>query len=303
MRREFHVWAETRADPLRRRRWAGAHRRFDGKGSSKNTPGTSSTAATSTRGALSDALADGAIDEAVAENDLSMCDLVFFALYPQQTVAFVRENIRQFRPGALLVDLCGVKRFPVENLTDFCAENGLCFIGGHPMAGRECWGFSGSDADLYKGASMILTPGEHAPAPALELLEGLFADLGFGSITTTTPAAHDSMIAFTSQLAHVVSSAYIKAPAPGARGLLGGQLQGSHTGGEAQPPDVDRALSGERRRPRGGDRHDHGAALRNTARRSRETTPKHSSGCSTTAAASRRNWTDENNPCGRRPAV
>lgn len=163
-------------------------------------------------GTLSEALADGAIDEAVAENDLSMCDLVFFALYPQQTVAFVRENIRQFRPGTLLVDLCGVKRFPVENLTDFCAENGLCFIGGHPMAGRECWGFSGSDADLYKGASMILTPGEHAPAPALELLEGLFADLGFGSITTTTPAAHDSMIAFTSQLAHVVSSAYIKSP-------------------------------------------------------------------------------------------
>ena len=163
-------------------------------------------------GTLSEALADGAIDEAVAENDLSMCDLAFFALYPQQTVAFVRENIRQFRPGALLVDLCGVKRFPVENLTDFCAENGLCFIGGHPMAGRECWGFSGSDADLYKGASMILTPGEHAPAPALELLEGLFADLGFGSITTTTPAAHDSMIAFTSQLAHVVSSAYIKSP-------------------------------------------------------------------------------------------
>ena len=59
-------------------------------------------------GTLSEALADGAIDEAVAENDLSMCDLVFFALYPQQTVAFVRENIRQFRPGALLVDLCGV---------------------------------------------------------------------------------------------------------------------------------------------------------------------------------------------------
>ena len=163
-------------------------------------------------GTLSEALADGAIDEAVAENDLSMCDLVFFALYPQQTVAFVRENIRQFRPGALLGAQCGGTRFPVENLTDFCAENGLCFIGGHPMAGRECWGFSGSDADLYKGASMILTPGEHAPAPALELLEGLFADLGFGSITTTTPAAHDSMIAFTSQLAHVVSSAYINSP-------------------------------------------------------------------------------------------
>lgn len=161
---------------------------------------------------LSDALADGAIDEAVAENDLSMCDLVFFSLYPQQTVTFIKENIVQFRPGAILVDLCGVKRYLVDSLTDFCVENGLCFIGGHPMAGKECWGFSGSDVDLFKGASMILTPDERTPAPALELLEGLFADLGFGCITTTTPGAHDSMIAFTSQLAHVVSSAYIKSP-------------------------------------------------------------------------------------------
>ncbi len=80
------------------------------------------------------------------------------------------------------------------------------------MAGRECWGFSGSDADLFTDASMILTPTEHTPESALKFLSGLFASVGFGRITITTAQEHDSMIAFTSQLAHVVSSAYIKSP-------------------------------------------------------------------------------------------
>ena len=161
---------------------------------------------------LRSALDEGAIDQAVTENDLSACDLVFFALYPQQTVEFVREHIGCFKPGALLVDLCGVKRYPVDQLTDFCSSHNLTFLGGHPMAGKERWGFSGSDATLFQGASMILTPDERTPKPALELLTELFSDLGFRNITTATPAAHDSMIAFTSQLAHVVSSAYIKSP-------------------------------------------------------------------------------------------
>ena len=80
------------------------------------------------------------------------------------------------------------------------------------MAGRETWGFSGSDADLFHGASMILTPDVHTPADAQTRLERLFHAVGFARITITTPEAHDSMIAFTSQLAHVVSSAYIKSP-------------------------------------------------------------------------------------------
>ena len=80
------------------------------------------------------------------------------------------------------------------------------------MAGKECWGFCGADAQLFRGASMIVTPDGDTPEEALDLLTGLFADIGFGTINRTTPEAHDAMIAFTSQLAHVVSSAYIKSP-------------------------------------------------------------------------------------------
>lgn len=155
---------------------------------------------------------DGAVDAAGGPELLSRCGLVLVALYPQQTVTFVREQIERFAPGSILVDLCGVKRYPVENLTSLCAGHGVTFIGGHPMAGKETWGFSGSDADLFQQASMILTPDDHTPPDALALASELFRQIGFGRITLTTPEAHDRMIAFTSQLAHVVSSAYIKSP-------------------------------------------------------------------------------------------
>lgn len=159
------------------------------------------------------ALAQGAADRCAAGAAvLSECDVVFAALYPQQTIDFVKTNVTYFKPGCIIVDLCGVKRCTVHALSGFCAEHDLVFIGGHPMAGKETWGFSGSDAELFRGASMILTPNKHTPAAARMRLERLFHTIGFARVTITTPEAHDSMIAFTSQLAHVVSSAYIKSP-------------------------------------------------------------------------------------------
>lgn len=158
------------------------------------------------------ALADGEIDEEIHDNDVSMCDIVFLALYPRQAAAFVRQNLVEFKPGCIIVDLCGVKRYLVNQLQPLCVENGLCYIGGHPMAGREVWGYFVSDPDLFQGASMILTPMEDTPPEPLELLTNLFADIGFDTVNKTSPEDHDSMIAFTSQLAHVVSSAYIKSP-------------------------------------------------------------------------------------------
>lgn len=158
------------------------------------------------------ALADGEIDEQIYENDVSMCDIVFLALYPRQAVEFVQKNLVEFKPGCIIVDLCGVKRYIVRELRPLCEANGLCYVGGHPMAGREVWGYFVSDPDLFQGASMILTPDENTPPETLELLTNLFADIGFDTINETSPEDHDSMIAFTSQLAHVVSSAYIKSP-------------------------------------------------------------------------------------------
>lgn len=153
-----------------------------------------------------------AIDEKIVENDLSECDLVFVALYPRQTVDFVKNNIRSLKEGAIVMDLCGVKRYVVDQLTPLCAENKVLFIGGHPMAGRECWGFSSADAELFRGASMIITPDGTIPQPTLNLLTGIFADIGFSNLNMSSTDAHDEMIAFTSQLAHVVSSAYVKSP-------------------------------------------------------------------------------------------
>lgn len=159
------------------------------------------------------ALAQGAADRCAEDASVfTDSDVVFVALYPQQAIDFVKKNITYFKPGCIIVDLCGVKRCTVHALSGFCAAHGFVFIGGHPMAGRETWGFSGSDADLFHGASMILTPDVHTPADAQTRLERLFHAVGFARVTITTPEAHDSMIAFTSQLAHVVSSAYIKSP-------------------------------------------------------------------------------------------
>lgn len=161
---------------------------------------------------LTQAMEWSVIDDRLSDALLPKCDLLLLALYPRQAVDFVRENLGSFRPGCVIVDMCGVKQFVMDSVFELCKQHDVVFIGGHPMAGRECWGFSGSDRDLFKNSSMILTPDDSVPDSALELLTNLFADLGFAGITRATPEAHDKMIAFTSQLAHVVSSAYIKSP-------------------------------------------------------------------------------------------
>lgn len=158
------------------------------------------------------ALKNRAIDQDMTETDLANCDLVLLGLYPRQAVDFVKEHIRFFQPGCIIMDLCGVKQFLTKQLSGLCAEHQIYYLGGHPMAGKERWGFSSADADLFLSASMIMTPDARFPKELLDKLSGLFRRIGFGSMTVTTPEAHDRIIAFTSQLAHVVSSAYIKSP-------------------------------------------------------------------------------------------
>ena len=154
----------------------------------------------------------GAIDGALTEENLPLCDLVLIAIRPGAAVEWVRAHGAQISKSAIAVDLCGVKRVVVEAIAPLAEQHGFAYIGGHPMAGRERGGFTSSSENLYVGASMILTPDDHTPPDALALASELFRQIGFGRITLTTPEAHDRMIAFTSQLAHVVSSAYIKSP-------------------------------------------------------------------------------------------
>ncbi len=154
----------------------------------------------------------GAIDGALTEEKLSECELVLLAIRPQAAVAWTRENARFFGAGTTLVDLCGVKRAVCGELAALARENGFSYIGGHPMAGREFGGFVNSRDDLFVGASMILTPDEHTDMEMLTALKDFFTDVGFAQLTFSTPEEHDRIIAYTSQLAHIVSSAYVKSP-------------------------------------------------------------------------------------------
>lgn len=140
------------------------------------------------------------------------CDFVFIALYPEITVKYVEDNATRFKKNSIVVDCCGVKGAVCDKCFKVAAENGFHFIGGHPMAGKQFSGFKYSDADLFNGATMIIVPKHYEDMAVIGRLHDLMKEIGFKSVTTTTSEEHDRMIAFTSQLAHVVSNAYVKSP-------------------------------------------------------------------------------------------
>ncbi|MBP3447271.1 MAG: prephenate dehydrogenase [Clostridia bacterium] len=151
------------------------------------------------------------IDSVLDEKNLQECDIVIVSLYPQATVEYVTKNATLFKKGCIVVDCSGVKRSICEALEPVADKNGFIFIGGHPMAGTQFWGFDASRSSLFKGASMILAPNATDIA-VLEKVKELFVSIGFADTTFTTPEDHDRIIAYTSQLAHIVSNAYIKSP-------------------------------------------------------------------------------------------
>lgn len=158
------------------------------------------------------ALHADAIDKAIIPEQLGVADLSIICLHPQGIIDFILENQQYFRPGSIVIDAGGVKESIVKAVQDVLAARGVIFIGCHPMAGREFSGFAYSQTDLYKGASVIFTPVGEIPEDKKKTVEQLMLELKFGRIVYTTPEKHDQTIAFTSQLAHVVSSAYIKSP-------------------------------------------------------------------------------------------
>lgn len=168
----------------------------------------------------------GAIDAPLTDENLSQCDLIMVAIRPGAAIRWVQDHAALIPKKAILVDLCGVKRDVVKALAPIAAQHGFSYIGGHPMAGRERSGFTAATEDLYVGASMILTPDDKTDMPLLETLKHFFLDVGFASLTFSTPEEHDRIIAYTSQLAHIVSSAYVKSPeAQRRRGFSAGSFR------------------------------------------------------------------------------
>ena len=144
--------------------------------------------------------------------DFSRFDLILVSMPPSAIATWIRENCATFKDSAVVVDVCGVKRPLYEAFRLEGLKTKWMYVGGHPMAGREVSGYANSTPDLFKGASMILTPYPYAGRGVLDSLESFFLSLGFGRVVFTTPERHDEMIAFTSQLCHIISSAYVREP-------------------------------------------------------------------------------------------
>ena len=168
----------------------------------------------------------GAIDAPLTDENLPQCDLILIAIRPAAAIEWVRRHAELISKSTVVVDLCGVKRVVVEGIAPIAEQYGFAYIGGHPMAGKERGGFTSATEDLYVGASMILTPDKRTDMQLLEMLKAFFLDIGFASLTFSTPDEHDRIIAYTSQLAHIVSSAYIKSPeAQRRRGFSAGSFR------------------------------------------------------------------------------
>ncbi|MBQ2866075.1 MAG: prephenate dehydrogenase [Clostridia bacterium] len=153
----------------------------------------------------------GAIDGELTDRKLRECDLVMVALPPRAMIQ-VLDKKAPYMGGTLLVDMCGIKRDVYAPIKALSKKYGFDYVGGHPMAGKEVSGFTNASVSLFSGASMILTPDEDSNAQTLEMLKSFFLGIGFGVVTFSNIEEHDRIIAYTSQLAHITSNAYIKSP-------------------------------------------------------------------------------------------
>ncbi|MDE6088880.1 MAG: prephenate dehydrogenase [Oscillospiraceae bacterium] len=167
---------------------------------------------------LRKAFAEHAIDGMIIDQDnLNNPDyqqfrLIVNCLYPNLIRKWVLDRLDQFAEGTIIMDVSGVKNDLPEELTRICAERNIFYLSTHPMAGKERAGYDVSDEGLFQGANFIMTPVERTPKHVIAEVQNFAHQIGFRRFVITTPEMHDRMIAYTSQLAHVVSSAYVQSP-------------------------------------------------------------------------------------------
>ena len=161
---------------------------------------------------LSFAQIAGAIQGELTDENIGSCDLILLAIYPAGSAAWLEEKAQLISPSALVMDCCGVKREICARCFPLAEQYGFTFIGGHPMAGTHNSGFKYSRSNLFQGAPMVLVPARFDDIELLQRAKDALAPCNFGSFSVTTADDHDRMIAFTSQMPHIVSNAYIKSP-------------------------------------------------------------------------------------------
>lgn len=154
----------------------------------------------------------GAVTGELTDELIPQCELILLAIYPGGCANWLEEKAHLVHPLALVIDCCGVKRQVVDRCFPLAEQYGFTFVGGHPMAGNQFSGFKYSRSDLFRGAPMVLVPPRFDDVELLQRVKDALEPCGFGSFSVTTADDHDRMIAFTSQMPHILSNAFIKSP-------------------------------------------------------------------------------------------
>lgn len=154
----------------------------------------------------------GAIDGELTRERLAECDCILVCLHTELSIKWLEENAQYIPSSCLVMDCCGTKRNICKVGFALAKKYGFEYAGGHPMAGTHRWGFKNSRADMYEGASFVVVPRVYDDMKLLERIRSFITPAKFAHMPVTTAERHDRLIAFTSQLAHVVSNAYIKSP-------------------------------------------------------------------------------------------
>ena len=161
---------------------------------------------------LAFAMLSGAVHGKLDESTVPACDLLLLAIYPDGSATWLENNVHLVSKDALVIDCCGIKEEICRRCFPLAEEFGFTFVGGHPMAGTQFSGFKYSRANLFNGAPMVLVPPRFDDMDLLDKIKSALAPCGFGSFSVTTAREHDRFIAFTSQMPHVISNAFIKSP-------------------------------------------------------------------------------------------
>ena len=161
------------------------------------------------------ALLSGTVNGPLTDETLSTCDLILIAVIPSAAVDYLKHHAAHIGPKPVVIDCCGTKRVVCAACFPLAKEHGFTYLGGHPMAGTHNSGFKYATPTMFHNAPMVLVPENHNDIQLLSRVKDLLAPAGFSRFSITTAEQHDEMIAFTSQLAHVVSNAYIKSPTAG----------------------------------------------------------------------------------------
>ena len=161
---------------------------------------------------LSFAQLSGAVSGEMNSSNIGLCDLLLLAIYPEGSARWLEENAHLVSPNALVMDLCGIKEEICRRCFPLAEQYGFTFVGGHPMAGSHFSGFKYSRSNLFQGAPMVLVPPRFDDIMLLQRVKDALAPCNFGAFSVCTAQEHDRLIAFTSQMPHVLSNAYIKSP-------------------------------------------------------------------------------------------